>query len=98
NSTRYEYVTLEVDAEKRIAQLQISAPTASTPDNADALRELGASVWALQAFRELDAAILDLRFNHPQIGLIVLRTEGDASQVLQSDRAISSLAETDWFA
>ncbi len=97
-TTRYEYVTLDVDTDKRVAQLQLTGPSSSTPDSADALRQQGAAVWALKAFRELDAAILDLRFNYPQIGLIVLRTAGDASLVLQSDRAIANLAETDWFA
>jgi benzoyl-CoA-dihydrodiol lyase len=39
----------------------------------------------LRAFRELDDALLDLRFNHPKIGVIALRTEGDAERVLAVD-------------
>ncbi|MCA9633813.1 MAG: benzoyl-CoA-dihydrodiol lyase [Myxococcales bacterium] len=97
-ATRYEYVTLEIDPEKRVANLKVSGPKGDTPEDAQALRELGADVWALKAFRELDDAILDLRFNHQQIGLVVLTTEGDAERVLQSDRAIAKLAESDWFA
>ncbi|MCB9585017.1 MAG: benzoyl-CoA-dihydrodiol lyase [Polyangiaceae bacterium] len=98
NATRYEYVSLEIDEEKRVANLKVSGPKADTPEDAKALRELGSDVWALKAFRELDDAILDLRFNERQIGLIVLTTEGDAERVLQSDRTIQKLAESDWFA
>ncbi|MEZ4374819.1 MAG: hypothetical protein R3B07_28655 [Polyangiaceae bacterium] len=98
NTTRYEYVSLEIDEEKRVANLKVSGPKANTPEDAKALRELGCDVWALKAFRELDDAILDLRFNERQIGLVVITTEGDAERVLQSDRAILKLAESDWYA
>ena len=40
---------------------------------------------SLEACRELDDAILDLRFNEPEIGTWVLRTEGDADAVLAAD-------------
>ncbi|MBX3183985.1 MAG: 2,3-epoxybenzoyl-CoA dihydrolase [Polyangiaceae bacterium] len=96
--TRYRYVELRVDAEARVAHLSISAPEEPTPSTAEALRAAGADAWALRMFRELDDALLDLRFNHPQIGLLVLRTTGSAEQVLASDASLIELAKTDWFA
>jgi benzoyl-CoA-dihydrodiol lyase len=51
----------------------------------------------LRAFRELDDALLDLRFNHPQAGLIVLRTRGDGARVRAHDEALAKLKD-DWFA
>ena len=35
------------------------------------MRERGSELWALRAFRELDDALLDLRFNRPEIGVVV---------------------------
>jgi benzoyl-CoA-dihydrodiol lyase len=51
----------------------------------------------LRAFRELDAALLDLRFNHPTIGLVLLKTEGDIEAVRQADAALLGLQD-DWLA
>jgi benzoyl-CoA-dihydrodiol lyase len=34
--------------------------------------------WALRAFRELDLALLDLRFSHPLVGVVAVKTEGEA--------------------
>ncbi|MBL8684949.1 MAG: benzoyl-CoA-dihydrodiol lyase [Myxococcales bacterium] len=84
----YEYVTLSVDANARVAKLTVRAPNTDTPDNASAIRELGNELWALKCFRELDDALLNLRFNFETVGLVVLETEGDAEKVLSSDRAL----------
>jgi benzoyl-CoA-dihydrodiol lyase len=40
---------------------------------------------SLEACRELDDAILDLRFNEPDAGTWVLRTEGDAERIVAAD-------------
>ena len=39
-------------------------------------REAGSNAWAIRAWRELDDALLDLRFNHPAIGVVALKTSG----------------------
>ncbi|MFO0559289.1 MAG: 2,3-epoxybenzoyl-CoA dihydrolase [Polyangiales bacterium] len=84
----YEYVTLTIDSAARVAKLTVRAPKTDTPDNASAIRELGNELWALKCFRELDDALLNLRFNYETIGLVVLETEGDPSKVLSSDAAL----------
>ena len=48
--------------------------------------------------RELDMALLDLRFNQPEIGVIVLKTLGDPALVEDHDAKLMELARTDWFA
>jgi benzoyl-CoA-dihydrodiol lyase len=93
----YRYVALSVDRELRTAEITMLAPDSEPPKTPEALRAEGASVWALQAFRELDAALLDLRFNHPTIGLVLLRTRGDAALVRVHDVALLGL-ESDWLA
>jgi benzoyl-CoA-dihydrodiol lyase len=50
----------------------------------------------LRAFRELDDALLRLRCNHLEIGVVRLKTEGDASRVLRVDRALDA-ARKHWF-
>ncbi|MBI4263357.1 MAG: benzoyl-CoA-dihydrodiol lyase, partial [Acidobacteria bacterium] len=46
--------------------------------------------WALRAFRELDDALLRLRFNEPEVGTVLVRTVGDPAAVLASDRALAA--------
>ncbi len=89
----YEHVTLTVDAAARVAKIVVRAPKTDTPDNASALRELGNELWALKCFRELDDALLNLRFNFETVGLVLLETEGEADKVLSSDRALDKNRE-----
>jgi len=96
--TKYRHVTLEVKTEERVATLTVRGPSGPQPKTAEELRKVGADLWALRAFREIDDALLDLRFNHLEVGLIVIKTEGDAQAVVESDRMIAELSKSDWFA
>jgi benzoyl-CoA-dihydrodiol lyase len=49
-------------------------------------------------WRELDDALLDLRFNHLEIGTVVLRTAGDLAAVRAWDESLLALSESDWLA
>ncbi|MFO0762248.1 MAG: 2,3-epoxybenzoyl-CoA dihydrolase [Byssovorax sp.] len=96
--TDYRWVSLVVNRQTRVAEITMLSPDQDAPANAEAMRAAGAETWSLAAFRELDDALLDLRFNHPEIGLVLLRTRGDAEKVLAHDKALDSFAKTDWFA
>ncbi|MBX3130209.1 MAG: 2,3-epoxybenzoyl-CoA dihydrolase [Polyangiaceae bacterium] len=96
--TRYRHVTLAVDRKRRLATLTVAGPTEAPPADASALRIQGADAWSLRAMRELDAALLDLRFNHLDIGVIALKTSGEPATVLAHDARLLALAERDWFA
>jgi benzoyl-CoA-dihydrodiol lyase len=61
------------------------------------MRRRGSELWALRAFRELDDVLLDLRFNRPEIGVIVVETRGDPARVMAADRDLWECRE-DWFA
>ena len=93
----YAHVELALSETDRVATLTLSAPTTPAPASADALHAEGASTWAFQAFRELDNALLHLRFNHAELGLVVIKTQGDADAVLAHDAALQSLGD-DWLA
>jgi benzoyl-CoA-dihydrodiol lyase len=53
------------------------------------VRAFSSLLESLEACRELDGTILDLRFNEPDIGTWVLHTEGDPDQIAQADAEIS---------
>ncbi|HZF47437.1 MAG TPA: 2,3-epoxybenzoyl-CoA dihydrolase [Polyangiaceae bacterium] len=93
----YRYVSLKVDRSTRVAEIRMLGPDEAPPATAEDLRKKGSDVWALRAFRELDQALLDLRFNHDTVGLVILRTSGDAGLVRESDEALTKLQD-DWFA
>jgi benzoyl-CoA-dihydrodiol lyase len=95
--TDYRHVTVEVNAESRVARVTVRGPEAGEPATAEAMRARGSDLWALRAFRELDDALLDLRFNRPEIGTLVLLTRGDGSRVLAADKALLE-SRSDWFA
>ena len=79
----YKYVTLTFDAAARTANLVVQGPTAV--DSFDGKGE----PWSLRAFRELDHALLRLRFDFPDIGMVTVRTKGDASVVKACDEALA---------
>ncbi len=93
-----EYVKVEIDPKLRVATITVSGPNGAPVATAVALRAEGASNWHLQMARELDAALLDLRFNQSEIGVIVLKTLGDSALVEAHDEKLMELAKTDWFA
>jgi benzoyl-CoA-dihydrodiol lyase len=81
----YKHVTVDMDAKTRVATLTMKAPEAKAPASVDELVKLGSSAWCIQAWRELDDALLNLRFNQPKIGVVALKTTGSAENVLAWD-------------
>ncbi len=96
NTIRWDHVTLAIDRDKRVATLTVLGPEAGLPQDAAAIRELGASWWPLAGFREFDEALLELRHNEEEIGVVLLRTEGDVEAALALDRVFEAHAG-DWF-
>ena len=85
---RYRHVDLRLDRSARTATLTVHAPEDSFPEDPEALAKAGASVWHLRMARELDDALCRLRFNAPELGLILLRTGGDPDAVREADRRL----------
>ena len=89
----FEHVRLDLDHAERSATLTIQGPAADEPVDAAAMLERGAALWALQAFRELDRALLYLRFDLPGINLVCVKTAGDIEALLRVDAALDSNAD-----
>jgi len=92
----YRHVSLKVDAATRVASLTVHAPPGDEPGTGAEMRQRGSELWALRAFRELDDALLELRFNRPEVGVILLKTRGEMARVLAVDAALEA-NRGDWF-
>jgi benzoyl-CoA-dihydrodiol lyase len=90
----YSRIRVECDRVARRASITVLGPEGAPPATLDAAKESG--FWPLRMARELDDALLHLRANEPELGLIVFRTEGDAAQVLAHD-AFLETHRADWF-
>ncbi|HKP71296.1 MAG TPA: 2,3-epoxybenzoyl-CoA dihydrolase [Pyrinomonadaceae bacterium] len=84
----YKYVSVRLNREKRYADLTVRAPQGAQPATVEEIERLGDAYWPLQAYRELDNALLNLRMNELEIGLVCLRTEGDIEDVLAVDKTL----------
>jgi len=86
----YRHVSLStlstLSTRDRAATLTVRAPDGSEPQTPDELAEAGSQAWAIRVWRELDDALLDLRFNHAHVSVIALKTSGDPQKVLAADR------------
>jgi benzoyl-CoA-dihydrodiol lyase len=86
----YKYVELTIDSGARTGGLLVRGPgdrsvATESVDSFDAKSE----PWSLRAFRELDDALLRLRFDHPEIGMVTVRTSGDPAKVVACDEALA---------
>ncbi len=83
NTYTYTHVRVDVEPDGRLATLTVKAPEGEQPKNGEDYEKAGSSAWALKCYREIDDAILQLRFDHEEIGLVVLKTRGDRDAILQ---------------
>ncbi|MEN5345545.1 2,3-epoxybenzoyl-CoA dihydrolase [Achromobacter mucicolens] len=96
SSLSYRYVDVQLDREKRQATWTVRAPQGEVETDLADIVAAGAAWWPLQMARELDDAILTMRTNELDIGTWILKTEGDAQQVLAADAALEQHAGH-WF-
>ena len=93
NSRKYKYVKVDLHRDQRYADLTIHGPEGAQPSTPEEIEELGDRYWPLQAYRELDDALLHLRVNEPLVGLVCLRAKGSAEQVLAVDKTLAANRE-----
>ncbi len=89
----YPHLLVELDRPLGVATLTVRGPEPTQPDAPEAIQALGARWWPLALARELDDAILLLRFNELELGTWVVRTEGDAEAVAAVDATLLAHAE-----
>jgi len=80
-SVTYSTVEVKLDRAARRAEILIHGPEEDAPADMAAFHAQGAEAWMLRAARELDDALLHLRLNEREAGLLVFRTQGDPGRV-----------------
>ncbi len=85
----YKYVSVRLNRAQRYADLTVRGPEVDQPTTPAEIAQLGDAYWPLQAYRELDDALLHLRMNELEIGLVCLRTEGEIEHVRAVDRVLA---------
>ena len=98
DAIHYSLVDVALERDAGIATITLRGPAGKAPADVAALHEKGAGAWALRLARELDDALLHLRFNELELGVIVLRTEGDPEQVMAHEAFLLDHADDDWLA
>ncbi len=91
----YSHVDVELERERGLATLTVRGPSDNAPASVAAAHALGAKFWPLTVARELEDAILHLRTNEQTIGVVLLRTDGNAQGVLAHDDFLAK-ANGDW--
>ncbi len=93
----YPHVDVCVDRGARVASITLNGPDAEAPSDLAALHAAGSDTWMLAAARELDDALLHLRFNELELGVIVFKSQGDPARLLAHE-AFLLAQQDDWLA
>ena len=84
-SISYSIVDVAVDRANKRVTVTISGPDTDAPASMDAFHSQGADAYMLRMARELDDAILHLRLNEMELGLIVFKTQGDPKHMQEHE-------------
>ena len=84
---RFVYACVEVDIDRgmRACRIRIHGPVEAPPADIDGLVEAGDAFWPLALARQIEDLVLHLRHNEPEIGTLVLASEGDLESVAAHD-------------
>jgi benzoyl-CoA-dihydrodiol lyase len=96
-SVTYSTVEVAADRKARTVTLTLKGPEEDAPADMATFAAQGAQAYMLRLARELDDAILHLRLNEPDLGLMVFRTQGDPEKLAAHEAVL--MAEPDhWLA
>ena len=87
------HVKVAIDRVARAATLVIKGPSRPQPHDIAAIEAQGANWYPLALARELEDAILSMRTNEPDIGVWLMKTEGEPEAVLAMDATFHVLKE-----
>jgi benzoyl-CoA-dihydrodiol lyase len=90
DAREYKYVSLKFHRNKRYADLIVRGPECWPRKSPGEIQRMGDDYWPLRAYRELDDALLHLRVNEPEIGLVCVRTEGEIVNVVSLDDELAA--------
>jgi len=91
----YSHVDVGIDRTRGLVTITVRGPAQAVPASIEAAHLLGDTFWPLTVARELEDIILHLRANEAAIGVVLLRTDGNAQAVLDHDDFLAN-ASGDW--
>jgi len=89
----YSCVEVTVDRAGRIATITLNGPDQPAPKTMDEFQAQGDQAYLLRLAREFEDAILHLRLNEMDLGLWVIRTQGDPEMLLQHEALLAENAD-----
>jgi len=89
----YSCVEVTIDREGRTATLTLNGPDQPAPETMNEFQAQGDQAYLLRLAREFEDAILHLRLNEMDLGLWVIRTQGDPELLLQHEALLAQNAE-----
>src|SRR3984957_3382292 len=89
----YAHVKVTIDRGARAATFLIRGPNGAQPQDIAAIEAEGASWYPLALARELEDAILSMRTDELEIGVWLMKTEGEVEAVLAIDATLHALRE-----
>ncbi len=90
DALRYSHVTVAIDRAARAATFTVRGPSGTQPQDIAAIEAAGASWYPLALARDLEDAILMMRTNELDIGVWLIRTEGDPGAVVAMDATLEA--------
>ncbi|MCF6233018.1 MAG: 2,3-epoxybenzoyl-CoA dihydrolase [Rhodobacteraceae bacterium] len=93
DSVTYSLVEVSIDRDAGQVTITLNGPDAPAAASMDEVVALGADAYLLRLARELDDAILHLRLNERDCGIILFRTQGDAELLLAHEALLLDNAD-----
>ena len=94
DALRYSNVTVAINRVARTATFTVKGPVGPQPSDIAAIEAVGANWYPLALARELEDAILSMRTNELEIGVWLIKTEGDLAAALAMDTTLQALKRT----
>jgi len=95
DAVHYQHVAVDIDRAKRTATFTVRGPQGAQPSDIAGIEALGDQWYPLQMARELEDAILHMRTNELDIGIWIVKTQGQPNDVLAMDKTLAQHA-THW--
>ena len=93
DSVTYSLVEVSIDRDTAQVTITLKGPDTPAAASMDEVVALGADMYLLRLARELDDAILHLRLNERDCGIILFRTQGDAELLLAHEALLLDNAD-----
>ena len=97
DSVSWSTLNVDIDRAGRKATFTLKGPEGAAPADMDAFQAQGDQAYLLKLCRDLEDAILHMRLNEMEVGLWVIRTEGDP-ELFATHEALLAANADHWLA